>query len=93
MDKVTTYGDIFQQNEKEMNFYNFYVADTEFLIKTFNYTEREISNIIESNLPLPAYELVLKNSHIFNIINARGVISVSERQAYILRIRKCAFEI
>ena len=76
-----------------MNSYNFYVADTDFLIKTFNAMEKEILNIIESKLPLPAYELVLKNSHIFNIINARGVISVTERQAYILRIRKCAFEI
>ena len=88
-----TYGCIFSQNESEMNNYNFYIADTKYLIKIFNLFENEIINVIKHELPIPAYELVLKSSHIFNIINARGVLSVTERQFFILRIRKYAFKI
>lgn len=91
--EMITYGDIFKQIEKEMNLYNFYIADTNYLVKMFNLIEDEIINIIKNGLPFPAYELVLKASHLFNLINARGVLSITERQFFILRIRKYAFKI
>jgi glycyl-tRNA synthetase alpha chain len=92
-DKKIKYGDIFGQNEKEMNIYNFYVANTNYLLKTFNLVESEIINVINHKLPFPAYELVLKSSHLFNMMDARGVLSITERQFFILRIRKYAFKI
>ena len=63
------------------------------VINKFNSIENEIINILSNKLPFPAYELVLKSSHLFNIINARGVLSITEREFFILRIRKYAFKI
>jgi glycyl-tRNA synthetase alpha chain len=85
--KGITYGDIFMQNEKEMSAYNFEHADTHFLFKEFDHFEKESTRLIQLNLPLPAYEMILKASHSFNLLDARHAISVTERQAYILRIR------
>ena len=86
-DGVVTYGDVFHQNEVEMSAYNFEHANTEELFKFFDLCERESQQQIENGLPLPAYELMLKASHTFNLLDARSAISVTERQRYILRIR------
>ncbi len=85
-----SYGDMFHQNEVEQSKYNFELADTTQLFTEFNASEKECSRLIENNLPLPAYEQVLKASHVFNLLDARQVISVTERQQYILRIRTLA---
>ncbi|OUR65549.1 glycine--tRNA ligase subunit alpha [Methylophaga sp. 42_25_T18] len=89
MGKVT-YGDVFHQNEVEMSAYNFEQAEVESLFSTFDTCERESARMIEEGLPLPAYELVLKASHTFNLLDARKAISVTERQRYILRVRTLA---
>jgi len=86
-DNITTYGDVFHQNEVEMSTYNFEHANTEHLFKTFDQSESECNKLIEANLPLPAYEMVLKASHAFNLLDARHAISVTERQRFILRVR------
>lgn len=88
---IVTYGDIFHENEVEMSAYNFEHANIEFLFKEFELYERECSRLLSANLPLPAYEMALKASHIFNLLDARHAISVTERQNYILRVRKLAF--
>ena len=85
-----TYGDIFHQNEVEQSAYNFEHANTEQLFVEFDASESECNRLIEEALVLPAYEQVLKASHIFNLLDARQVISVTERQQYILRIRTLA---
>jgi glycyl-tRNA synthetase alpha chain len=85
-----TYGDVFLQNEVEMSEYNFDHAHVESLFTTFDTCERESAKMIEAGLPLPAYELVLKASHTFNLLDARKAISVTERQRFILRVRKLA---
>ena len=82
-----TYGDIFHQNEVEQSAYNFEHADVAFLFAQFDHCEKESGKLIESGLPLPAYEQVLAASHAFNLLDARHAISVTERQRYILRIR------
>lgn len=82
-----TYGDVFHQNEVEMSTYNFEHADVDSLFSWFDTCERESQRMIEAGLPLPAYEQVLKASHTFNLLDARHAISVTERQAYILRVR------
>jgi len=84
---VVTYGDVFHQNEVEMSHYNFEQADTESLFNWFETCEKESQRMIEVGLPLPAYEMVLKASHTFNLLDARHAISVTERQRYILRVR------
>jgi len=89
MGKVT-YGDVFLQNEVEMSEYNFDHANVESLFATFDNCERESARMIEAGLPLPAYELVLKASHTFNLLDARKAISVTERQRFILRVRTLA---
>jgi glycyl-tRNA synthetase alpha chain len=89
MGKVT-YGDVFLQNEVEMSEYNFDHAHVESLFTTFDTCERESAKMIEAGLPLPAYELVLKASHTFNLLDARKAISVTERQRFILRVRTLA---
>jgi len=89
MGKVT-YGDVFLQNEVEMSEYNFDHAHVESLFITFDTCERESERMIEAGLPLPAYELVLKASHTFNLLDARKAISVTERQRFILRVRTLA---
>lgn len=85
-----SYGDIFHQNEVEQSAYNFELADTTQLFSDFDASEAECNRLIESTLILPAYEQILKASHTFNLLDARGVISVTERQQYILRIRTLA---
>ncbi len=86
-DGPVTYRDVFHQNEVEMSTYNFEQADVESLLNSFNVCERESNRLIEAGLPLPAYEMALKASHTFNLLDARNAISVSERQRYILRTR------
>jgi glycyl-tRNA synthetase alpha chain len=85
-----TYGDVFHQNEVEMSAYNFEHANTEALFNWFNICEQESNVLIEAGLPLPAYEMALKASHTFNLLDARRAISVTERQSYILRVRALA---
>jgi len=82
-----TYGDVFLQNEREMSAYNFEHADVEWLFKQFNDYEKKSQELIELNLALPAYEMMLKASHTFNLLDARRAISVTERQRFILRVR------
>jgi len=87
---TVTYGDVFHQNEVEMSEYNFDHADVDSLFVNFDTYERESARMIEAGLPLPAYELVLKASHTFNLLDARKAISVTERQRFILRVRTLA---
>ncbi len=84
---TVTYGDVFHQNEVEQSAYNFEHADVDFLFDSFDHCERESKQLIEAGLPLPAYEQMLKASHVFNLLDARHAISVTERQRYILRVR------
>ncbi len=84
---VITYGDVFHQNEVEQSTYNFEHADVDTLFTWFDSCEKQSQQLIEADLPMPAYEQVLKASHTFNLLDARHAISVTERQAYILRIR------
>jgi len=85
-----TYGDVFLQNEREMSRYNFEEADVDSLFGWFDTCERESRRLVEGGLPLPAYEMALKASHTFNLLDARHAISVTERQGYILRVRGLA---
>ena len=85
-----SYGDVFLQNEIEMSTYNFKHADVDFLFSAFDQYEKDCVNLIDNNLPLPAYEMVMKASHAFNLLDARKAISVTERQRYILRVRTLA---
>lgn len=85
-----TYGDVFHQNEVEMSTYNFEHANTEFLFNYFDECEAQSKQLIEAGLSLPAYEMVMKASHAFNLLDARHAISVTERQRFILRVRALA---
>ena len=88
-----TYGDIFWQQEKEFSRYNFEKSETSILFKQFSDAETECKNLLDDkkySFALPAYHQCIKASHIFNLLDARGVISVSERQSYILRVRNMA---
>lgn len=85
-----TYGDVFLENEREFSAYNFEVADTNFLFDEFDKYEAECKSVLAKDLPLPAYDYVLKCSHAFNLLDARGVISATERMGYILRVRTIA---
>ncbi|MCI0654431.1 MAG: glycine--tRNA ligase subunit alpha [Methylococcaceae bacterium] len=85
-----SYGDIFHQNEVEMSAYNFEYANVDFLFGLFDTCESECAKLVSAGLPLPAYEMVLKASHAFNLLDARHAISVTERQRYILRVRNLA---
>ena len=84
------YKDVYFQSEKEFSSYNFDHANTEFLLKNFEIAERECKSLLEKKLSLPAYDQCLKASHIFNLLDSRGVISVAERTGYINRIRELA---
>ena len=84
------YKEVFFQAEKEFSAYNFEFANTEFLLKNFESTELECKSLLEKKLSLPAYDQCLKASHIFNLLEARGVIGVAERTGYITRIRELA---
>ena len=85
-----TYGDVFHQNEVEMSHYNFEEADVDYLFGHFDHCEKEALRLVEKSLPLPAYEMVMKASHTFNLLDARHAISVTERQRFILRVRTLA---
>jgi glycyl-tRNA synthetase alpha chain len=84
------YGDVFLENEKELSAWNFEQANTEILFDQFKKAASECENALSAKLPIPAYEQAIKASHIFNTLQARGVISVAERQAYIGRVRDLA---
>jgi glycyl-tRNA synthetase alpha chain len=84
------YGEVFHQNEREYSAYNFERADTEILFRHFADAEKECKSLLDAKLALPAYDQVLKCSHNFNLLDARGVISVTERAAYIGRVRALA---
>lgn len=85
-----TYGDIYHESERQWSAYNFDVADTEALFGRFSQHENECARCLDAGLVLPAYDQVLKCSHTFNLLDARGVISVTERGAYIWRVRALA---
>ncbi len=85
-----TYGDVFHQNEVEMSRFNFEQAKVDFLFHSFDTYEAESQRLIDEGLPLPAYEMVMKASHTFNLLDARHAISVTERQRFILRVRTLA---
>ena len=85
-----TYGDVYHQNEVEQSTYNFEYSDVEFLFSAFTAYEKEALLLMQNKLALPAYEQVLKAAHTFNLLDARGAISVTERAAYIGRIRNLA---
>ena len=84
------YKEVFFQAEKEFSAYNFEFANTDTLLKNFENTENECKSLLEKKLSLPAYDQCLKASHIFNLLDARGVIGVAERTSYITRIRELA---
>ena len=87
---VFTYGDVYHENEREFSAYNFEYADVDMLLRHFNDWEAECHKLLEKELPLPAYDCVLKCSHYFNLLDARGAISATERMGYILRVREIA---
>jgi glycyl-tRNA synthetase alpha chain len=101
-DERTAYGDVFLQAEQEYSRYNFEYANTENLFRHFRDAEEECKALLEAGAPgedandrhhklaLPAYDQCIKASHLFNLLDARGVISVTERQSYILRVRELA---
>jgi glycyl-tRNA synthetase alpha chain len=85
-----TYGDVYRENERQWSIYNFEEAPVNVLTRRFGEHEAECSHLVERRLPLPAYDQVLKCSHTFNLLDARGAISVTERAAYIGRVRTLA---
>ncbi len=89
-DEGVTYGEVFLENEREMSKWNFEIADTDSLFDQFRKHVAECENSLAAKLPIPAYEQAIKASHIFNLLQARGVISVAERQAYMGRVRDLA---
>src|SRR5205814_4638899 len=84
------YGDVYHQNEVEQSRYNFELANAELLFRHFGEYEAEARRLMEAQCVLPAYEMVLRCSHTFNLLDARGAISVTERTAYIDRVRALA---
>ncbi len=89
-DAGVSYGDVFLENEREMSAWNFEVANTDSLFDQFRKHATECENSLAAKLPIPAYEQAIKASHVFNLLQARGVISVAERQAYMGRVRDLA---
>ena len=92
-DEGIKYKDVFHQAEKEFSAYNFEHANTKNLFKIFDMLESEAKSLLEKKISLPAYDQCLKASHIFNILDARGVISVAQRAEYIGRIREITKEV
>ena len=88
--RILTYGDVYHQNEVEQSAYNFEQSNADMLLRHFNDYEVEAQKLMQTQLALPAYEMVLKAAHTFNLLDARGAISVTERNAYIGRIRNLA---
>jgi len=84
------YGDVFHQSEVEYSKHNFELANTDMLLQHFKDAEKECANLVSAGVPLPAYDYCLKASHLFNLLDARGVISVTERASYIGRVRALA---
>jgi glycyl-tRNA synthetase alpha chain len=89
-DQGVTYGDIYHDNEVQFSTYNFEQADTAMLFDIFKKQEAECTRLLAENLPLPAYDCCILASHMFNLLDARGVISVTERAGYIGRVRAMA---
>jgi glycyl-tRNA synthetase alpha chain len=89
-DQGVSYGQVFLENERELSKYNFEIADTEQLFKGFQHAEAECRRCIEAGIPLAAYDQAIEASHLFNLLQARGVISVQERASYIGRVRDLA---
>ncbi len=89
-DRGVTYGDVFLENERQMSTWNFEVANTESLFDLFRKAVEECRNCLAANLPIPAYEQAIEASHIFNLLQARGVISVQERASYMAQVRDLA---
>jgi glycyl-tRNA synthetase alpha chain len=89
-DEGVTYGEVFLANEQQFSAFNLEFADTEILFRHFEDAEKECKALLERNLPLPAYDQCIKASHNFNLLNARGVIGVTERASYIGRVRALA---
>jgi glycyl-tRNA synthetase alpha chain len=85
-----SYGDVFKQNEVEQSTYNFEQSNAAMLFEHFGHYEQQAKHLMDVELPLPAYEMVLKAAHTFNLLDARGAISVTERAAFIGRIRTLA---
>ncbi len=85
-----SYGDVYHQNEVDYSRYNFEIADTDMLFKLFDMYEKETQRVAEEGLVQPAYDYALKCSHTFNLLDARGAISVTERQSFIARVRHLA---
>ncbi|MGZ4412421.1 MAG: glycine--tRNA ligase subunit alpha [Gaiellaceae bacterium] len=88
-----TWGEVYRENERQWSTYNFELAPVEALMRRFGEHEAECRTLVEARLPIPAYDQVLKCSHSFNLLDARGAISVSERAAYIARVRNLAREV
>ena len=85
---TVTYADVYHQYEVEMSKFNYELADVDALFAQFDFCEKETQRLLDEGLPLPAYEYVMKASHAFNLLDARHAISVTERQRFILRVRK-----
>lgn len=90
---TVTYGEVFHQNEVEQSAYNFEHADIDSLREWFDTCEAQAAKLVAADLPLPAYDQVLKASHTFNLLDARQAISVTERQRYILRVREVSKQV
>jgi glycyl-tRNA synthetase alpha chain len=89
-DRAMTYGDVFRRSEREFSAYNFEYANTDVLLRHFMDAERECEVLVEAKLALPAYDQCIKASHLFNLMDSRGVVSVMERPGYIARVRNLA---
>jgi glycyl-tRNA synthetase alpha chain len=85
-----SYGDVYRESERQFSTYHFELADVDALLAHFRASEQECHRCLERDLPLPAYDQVLRCSHAFNVLDARGAISVTERVAYIARVRNLA---
>ncbi|HWA22816.1 MAG TPA: glycine--tRNA ligase subunit alpha [Caulobacterales bacterium] len=85
-----TYGDVFKENERQQSSFNFELSDAEMLLRWFGDAEGQAKRLLEANAPLPAYDYTLKASHLFNLLDARGVVSPTERQSFIARVRDLA---
>jgi glycyl-tRNA synthetase alpha chain len=88
-----TWGDVYRESEREWSAYNYEVAPVDVLLRRFDEHEDETRRLVERRLPLPAYDQVLKSSHTFNLLDARGALSVTERAAYIGRVRTLARDV
>jgi len=91
--RTLRYGDVFHQNEVEQSTYNFEHSNAPKLFELFSFYESEATRLLDAKLPLPGYEMILKAAHTFNLLDARGAISVTERAAYIGRIRALSREV